>query len=131
MSNKMREQISRAQINGLFLKSYATSLLGEALAFVGIVGAMAILAWQVYAWAKSGTWVPVSILDLLLRITRGTWSAWLRAPDDWIGLHGLLVICPAHVPLVALGVLGFPISHIGGVLLQEAEAVRERHERRG
>lgn len=43
----------------------------------------AILLWQVYAYARTGTWTSLSTVDGLVRMG-SRWAAW---PHDWVGLH--------------------------------------------
>lgn len=80
--------------------------------FVGacMLTAVAIPAWQAYAWLRYGVWHPVSIVDGL-RVLASFFAAagldvsgfqsWLEAPGSWFGLHKLLSMLHASVGLWA------------------------------
>jgi len=64
---------------------------------LGVALPLKILGEQVYGWLRSGEWVAVSAIDLLML---GWDDPWLTYPQDWIGGIGLCRICPAPCSLL-------------------------------
>jgi len=58
---------------------------------LGVALPLKILGEQVYGWLRSGEWVAVSAIDLLML---GWDDPWLTYPQDWIGVHWTL----SHLP---------------------------------
>jgi len=98
---------------------------------VGLSGFF-IFGYQIYFWLKEGYWIERDLLWLLywlLRNFNGNSSAllyfllkWLRAPQDWQGLHklflGVLEFIPLSLFLIAFGGM---IWLIGKELSEEAQ----------
>ncbi len=106
---------------------------GKLVAFSGFVVVLSgffIFGFQVYFWLKEGYWLEIDLLWLLYWLQRnfnGNSSAllnfllkWLRAPQDWLGLHKLFLGVLDFIPLsLLLIVFGGTICLIGiGIVLK-------------
>jgi hypothetical protein len=60
-----------------------------------IIGATVIFAYQVFAFLKTGEWLPLSLISAL------SWAgvSWAASPTDWQGLHRLLNWAPLSLSL--------------------------------
>ncbi len=64
---------------GLFASmGVATVLVAPLFAAAGVFG------WQILGWLMTGSWVPVSVLDAMIRIGLG--SDWAQSPGSWLGV---------------------------------------------
>lgn len=79
-------------------------LLGLLLLLAFLLAGIGLLGWQIFTWLYSGTWVSVSLLDVL------AWgdpeNEWVRNPTDWIGLWKLLAAVPLSLIAIGLGCIG-------------------------
>ena len=70
------------------------------IGILALIGALALLGWQVVHYARAGQWNAISVIDVLCL----TGNSWARAPSDWIGIHHLLTALPASLAVAAAGV---------------------------
>jgi hypothetical protein len=84
-------------------KSAGLFALGCLILASCFVGAIGVLAWQVYIYLRTGSWPGLSAIDLL----RWLGIAWADMPTDWIGVHRLLEETPLSLSIF-LG--GFALS---------------------
>ncbi len=68
-------------------RALAAVLLGGG----GIALAALVVTWQFYMWLKTGHWPDLTMASVALPLISGSdFSAWLAAPQSWIGLHSLI-----------------------------------------
>ncbi|MDP1683303.1 MAG: hypothetical protein Q8L39_16210 [Burkholderiales bacterium] len=77
---------------------------------VGLLGALAILGWQVFYWLRTSIWIPVPLYEALaylgIDITR------VYMPTDWQGL-AKVVQWLLDVPLtIAVPITFISLAHI-------------------
>ncbi len=71
------------------------------VALPAVVGC-GIILFQIYAYLRFSTWVPISIIDVAAYFSD---DAWLSNPTDWNGLHSLLNMVPASLVLLCIAYL--------------------------
>lgn len=69
-----------------------------ALSGVGIFG------FQIFIFLKGGSWVPLSMLELM-PIIPSDLAAWLRYPESWLGLHKIAYGFLDAMPLSLLALI--------------------------
>lgn len=69
-----------------------------ALSGVGIIG------FQIFIFLKGGTWVPLSMLELMPVIPSDL-ATWLRYPESWLGLHKIVYGFLGTMPLSLLALI--------------------------
>ncbi len=70
-------------------------LLGVAM----VLGGIAILAWQIYQYLKTGAWPAISLITAM----QYCGSKWAAYPTDWIGLHKAFEMIPLSITLFVTG----------------------------
>jgi hypothetical protein len=93
------------------------------IGIVPVLVGLAVPLWQLYSYARFGTWTSVSITGLL------GWAGcgWGRWPTDWLGLHHILALIPASLGLVVLGLAsGWAWYHILKWMLNQKYGSGER-----
>jgi len=73
------------------------ALLAATALFLGAIGT---LLYQAFAWMKYGAWPPLSALDGIEWLCTPEAYPWLYRPDDWIGFHKMLQMCPLSLALI-------------------------------
>lgn len=71
-------------------------IVGSALMLCGLC----VLGWQIYDYLRFNFWTPISIITALEWMKVG----WAMYPNDWVGLHNILLKTPLSI---TMGVLGF------------------------
>lgn len=66
-----------------------------------VLGAPGVLAFQIYHHLKYGSWMALSVLDIL----KGAGIEWAVRPTDWFGLHQSLDWVPLSAALFVLGAI--------------------------
>ena len=66
-----------------------------------VLGALGVLAFQIYHYLRYGSWIALSVLDVL----KGVGIEWALRPADWAGLHQFLDWVPLSAALLVLGVV--------------------------
>ncbi len=80
---------------------------------VGIIGGFFLVAglgvfgYQVYDWYKLGRWFEMDLLWMVQRLLSTTsgndgssfLASWFFAPQDWLGLHRILMVVLEIIPL--------------------------------
>jgi hypothetical protein len=71
------------------------STLSIAGALGCIVGATLVFAYQIFAFLKTGEWLPLSLVSAL------SWAgvSWAASPTEWQGLHRLLGWAPLSLSM--------------------------------
>jgi len=113
------------RISFIIIKGFAAIVSG--IGILVVLSGFFIFGYQIYFWLKEGYWIERDLLllvDLLQSIFSDNlyflWK-WLRAPQDWQGLHrlflGILEFIPLSLFLIAFGGM---IWSIGKGLSEEA-----------
>lgn len=80
-------------------------IFGAVIAFAGL----ALVAMQIYWYLQSGTWTPLSLIDVGKYIYAdrqySNGQSWLFYPTTWIGLHSILNMTPTSAVLLVVGYL--------------------------
>lgn len=66
------------------------------------LAALALLAFQTYAWARYGTWAGYKTIELVAFLGADKWAV---QPTDWLGVHAFLMWLPLPGFFFALGLL--------------------------
>ncbi len=81
--------------------------------FFCLLGLLGVSIFQVYQYLRHGSWMALSLLDIVERGGIG----WASRPTDWFGLHQFLDWMPLSA---ALFVVGIVIAWIGQVAEESA-----------
>ena len=67
---------------------YVIGGLMSLIANLLLVGAIGIVIWQIYTWAKTGAWIQLCFYDVLvyLKVCVGKDLSSIYNPQNWIGL---------------------------------------------
>ena len=57
--------------------------------------------YQIYVWLRDAQWRSYNAIDALSYVTD---TAWLYRPQDWLGIHQILIDCPASLALIGSGI---------------------------
>jgi hypothetical protein len=71
-----------------------------------MLGALGVLAYQVFRYVKDGVWTAFSVLDTL----KQAGIEWAFRPTDWYALHQSLDWTPLSAGLFVLGVIALNIG---------------------
>lgn len=71
---------------------------------LGVLTAIGIMGWQIYAYLKFGEWPSLSVITIL------SWCniEWARSPSDWVGVHKTLNAFPLSLASFVIGIA--PVS---------------------
>jgi len=72
------------------------------------IGGLGLLVWQAYGYLQSGSWIGVSVIDVM--VWSGVGGAWASEPTTWFGVWKLLSGAPASIAGVVIAVLMLWIS---------------------
>lgn len=75
--------------------------IGALLCVASSLGALGLLSTQIYAYLKTGEWVPSGVLDAVGPLLHWEWAV---MPMDWLGLHGMLNAVNSGAALFVCGV---------------------------
>lgn len=75
--------------------------IGVLLCIASMLGSLALLSTQIYAYLKTGEWVPSGVLDTVGPLLHWEWAV---MPMDWLGLHGMLNAINSGAALFCVGV---------------------------
>jgi hypothetical protein len=84
----------RSRIEQTLSFIFASSLL---LIGIGIFG------YQVYSYLRFGSWLPFSVIDLMVIFN----IEWAESPIDWLGVWEILNKIPVSVFFIGLSILAF------------------------
>lgn len=71
-------------------------LVGGAFVLAGL----GIFGLQIFWFLQSGSWTPMSLIDLVKQISQ---EPWLYDPKQWVGVHWLLDKIPSSLLVMLLG----------------------------
>tara|TARA_B100000315_G_C14563677_1_gene581832 strand:+ start:966 stop:1439 length:474 start_codon:yes stop_codon:yes gene_type:complete len=96
---KKNKEASPVYVIGMFMSLIANLL---------IMGAIGIVIWQIYTWAKTGVWVSLCFYDVLvyLKVCVGKDLSSIYNPQNWIGLAKIVqwfLNLPAFLWLLVVG----------------------------
>ena len=72
-----------------------------------LVGGLSVFGYQAYDWFKVGRWFEMDLLWVVQRLLSGPSGNdgspfvenWFSAPQDWLVLHGILMVVLEIIPL--------------------------------
>src|SRR3970040_483024 len=59
---------------------------------------LGVIAFQLYAWLRTGAWEPISVVTLLAFVG----LEWAISPNDWLGVHRILNFIPLSLTFFVL-----------------------------
>lgn len=96
------------------ITSVVVSIVGLVTVLAGglvLITGPSLLAWQGYAWLRTGTWdawpLTRGLAFLATEFSRanGSFTSWLERPQDFVGLHKILAGAPCSLTLILAGFL--------------------------
>ena len=73
-----------------------------------MLGALGVVAYQVFRYLKDGVWTALSVLDAL----KQAGIEWAFRPTDWYGLYQSLDWTPFSAGLFVLGVIALNVGAV-------------------
>jgi len=90
-----------------FADKYAAGIFW--LGILLLVGSLIMLAVQIISFLKNDTWPDWVLLDVIYPISPAQFLRWLTSPQDWLGLHKIvmtiLLETPTFVGMIILGLI--------------------------
>jgi hypothetical protein len=78
-----------------------------------IAASFVILAIQIILFLKEGAWPQWVLLDVMGPLFSPRFRRWLTSPDDWLGLHKIVMFVLNAPILVFMFLLGILFGNVG------------------